>query len=276
MNLAVLITCHNRQDKTLKCLESLYNSTLPKNCKYEVFLVDDGSTDGTSGAVELKFPNVHIIRGSGNLFWNGGMRLAWNHAAKNNFDFYLWLNDDTELKDSAIATILADSKKLKDKSIICGTCLSKKSVSITYGGYDEENHDIIVPNGKLQECYFFNGNIVLVPRTVFEIVGLLDSRFRHSLGDFDYGLRAGKHFIKSYVASEYLGFCESNELTIWCNPNYSFKDRISKFYGPLGISPFEHFIYAKRHFGLKKAIKSFLSQHLRLAYPSYWLKNKSV
>ena len=43
--IAAILTCHNRKEKTLACLHSLFSiiSTI------DVFLVDDGSTDGTSG-----------------------------------------------------------------------------------------------------------------------------------------------------------------------------------------------------------------------------------
>ena len=59
-SIAVLITCHNRREKTLKCLQSLYFNILSKNYVIEIFLVDDGSTDGTANAVFKKFPLVNI------------------------------------------------------------------------------------------------------------------------------------------------------------------------------------------------------------------------
>ena len=47
--IAVLLTCHNRKVKTISCLKSLYEATLPKGFSLEIFLVDDGSVDGTFG-----------------------------------------------------------------------------------------------------------------------------------------------------------------------------------------------------------------------------------
>ena len=48
-NIAVLITCYNRKDKTLLCLESLFKQQgLGIDFSLAVFLVDDGSTDGTA------------------------------------------------------------------------------------------------------------------------------------------------------------------------------------------------------------------------------------
>ena len=50
-HISVLLTCHNRKAKTLGCLTSLYAAELPVGYDMEVYLVDDGCTDGTADAV---------------------------------------------------------------------------------------------------------------------------------------------------------------------------------------------------------------------------------
>lgn len=271
--IAILITCHNRREKTLGCLQSLFQCQIPDNFMFEIFLVDDGSTDGTANLVTEKFPKVNIIQGNGNLFWNRGMHLAWSCASKIKYDFYLWLNDDTFLKFNALIILLNDSKLMNNQSIICGICQSKKTGEISYGGFEKSTHKIICPNGQPQQCSFFNGNVVLIPKIIFELIGNLDPVFQHGFGDFDYGLRAIKKNISSWVTSEIIGFCEDNEVPKWRNPKYSFLNRLMNFYTPLGMPPFQHFIYARRHWGLYKAVKDFFSQHMRLIFPSLWINN---
>ena len=61
---AVLLTCYNRKEKTLACLSSFYACEMPSNYQFEIFLVDDGSTDGTSLEVANQFPQVIIVAGS--------------------------------------------------------------------------------------------------------------------------------------------------------------------------------------------------------------------
>ena len=82
--IAVLMTVHNRKEKTLRCLSSLEETLASWRERFElkVFLTDDGCTDGTAEAVRRKewsFP-VEILQGDGTLFWNGGMILAWKAA----------------------------------------------------------------------------------------------------------------------------------------------------------------------------------------------------
>ena len=92
--IAVLLTVFNRREKTLKCLERLYGQLPIMGYKVDVYLTNDGCTDGTPEAVRTQFPEVHVIDAEGDLFWNRGMFTAWAEAAKTDYDFYLWLNDD--------------------------------------------------------------------------------------------------------------------------------------------------------------------------------------
>lgn len=105
-NIAVLLTVHDRKNKTLRCLENLYKQVLPNYLRLDIYLTDDGCTDGTPEAIKRQFPKVHIIKGDGNLFWNRGMYRAWEEAAKQDYNFYLWLNDDSYLFDGALFTLV--------------------------------------------------------------------------------------------------------------------------------------------------------------------------
>lgn len=81
IQIAVLLTCYNRRQKTETCLHSFFTAIRDvRGYSFTVFLTDDGSTDGTSDSIKRLFPHVQVIAGQGNLFWAGGMRLAWNKA----------------------------------------------------------------------------------------------------------------------------------------------------------------------------------------------------
>lgn len=209
-HIAVLLTCFNRKEKTLKGLASLFEQKLIKGLFIEVFLVDDGSTDGTAEAVFEKFPQVNIIQGTGNLFWNRGMHKAWEEAVKvKDYDYYFWLNDDTNICNNAVTKMIRLSINVNDNSIIVGAVHSEEEkTKDSYGGY--KNGKLLTPDGTPQECDEFNGNCVLIPQRVFKALGNLDLYFKHSFGDIEYGRRARKNKIKIYLTEEYVGTCNRN------------------------------------------------------------------
>lgn len=272
ITIAVLLTVFNRKEKTLACLKAILNQNgLNVDYKLNVFLVDDGSTDGTSKAIEIEFPSVRLIEGSGNLFWNRGMYLAWDVAAKTSFfDYFLWINDDTTLLNNSILSLIHSSDKKRDSIIVGPTVSNLDPKCLTYGGRDN-NKSLVEPNGNIQLCYSFNGNIVFIPRSVFNVVGKNDPYFRHSYGDFDYGLRASKLGFNSYLTPTFLGFCDLHEtLPTWCNPKKNILKRIKHFSSPLGGNPKENFVFEKRHYGFFIAFFHYLTIHLRLFLPSLW------
>ena len=270
--IAVLMTVHNRKSETLKSLKSL----LLQRVNVDIYLVDDGCTDGTSEAVKTMFPSVHIINGNGKLFWNRGMILAWETAAsKKDYDFYMWLNDDTCLNTSSIDELMNCSEKEHHKSIICGTtCSPDNNATYTYGGWKLKS-TFVKPNGQIQYCDYFNGNIVLIPKYVYAIVGTNDPLFRHALGDFDYGLRARKAGIKSVVTPHVLGVCSDHEsFAGWCNTKTPILKRLKLLYSPLGNDPIEFFRYDFRHNGILIATFHFFTIHLRAIIPHFWKDRK--
>ena len=270
--IAILITVHNRREKTLECLANLEKQKIPLDVSFEVYLTDDGCNDGTREAVVSQYPRVHIIDGDGNLFWNRGMLAAWRVASLNNYDFYLWLNDDTVIYENVLASLIECSEKHLHKAIIIGsTCALNHPEEITYGGW---------VNGKINTCInqeiacdTFNGNIVLVPRFVYETLGTNDPYYRHALGDIDYGLRARKSGIELWTVPGVMGVCDRHEsLTIWMDPSQPLKRRWRNFLSPLGNNPFEFFYFRKKHYGFIAACKSFITNFIHFLFPGLWIK----
>jgi len=274
MRAAILLTCFNRKQQTLSCLKNTYASLeiLNRN-EFDFYLVDDGSTDGTFDAVSKHYPEVNLIRSNGDLYWNRGMRLAWEQASLNKeYDFYIWLNDDLELSKDSFSMLFSNYESLSNKnSILSGICTSKDN-TVSYGGYLLSDKKRIIANGIVQACDYFNGNLVLIPKSVYDKVGYLDNIYRHGKGDFDYGLRARYKGIKSYVTSKSVGFCDRHsELPVWCNEEFSLLDRIKNMYSPLGIDPLRTFVFEKRHFGFIKASYHLFTIHMRVLFPSIWV-----
>lgn len=273
MKIAVLMTCHNRREKTIECLHAVYLAKMLSNYELSVFLVDDGSTDGTYEAVHEMFSKVNIINGSGNLFWNQGMRLAWKTAAKEQeYDYYLWLNDDTVIDSFAIEELLECNveavKKDGKSAIICGACRESDTNELfSYGG--RVGDDEVIPNGQLQKCTYINGNIVLIPNKVFNKLGNLSPDYTHAMGDFDYGLRAIDAEVNSYTTKKYIAVCPRNEAPQWSDSRVALKKRLKLFYSPRGLNYKEYILFRKNFWGIKW-ISFAVKAYAKVLFPSIY------
>ncbi|PKO01333.1 MAG: glycosyltransferase family 2 protein [Chloroflexi bacterium HGW-Chloroflexi-4] len=253
-SLAVLLTVHNRKEKTLEALRSLFNQLgLLSELNFTVFLVDDGSVDGTTPAIQKNFPQVNIIPGDGTLYWNQGMRLAFSFASKNSFSHYLWLNNDSKLFPSAVQHLIKTCTQFEEQAIIVGSLKDPSTDNLTYGGVKRTNpwrplnFSLVKPEDKPISVETMNGNCVLIPRQIALEVGNLDSAFVHGLGDYDYGLRARKLGYSVFIAPEYVGICSREYKQKFVSK--SVIGRWNFIRSPLGLPPGEWKIFAQRYAG---------------------------
>lgn len=268
---AILLTVHNLRERTLECLRNCYQQidSMKGDDTYSftVYMVDDGSVDGTSEMVATNYPQTCIIRGDGNLYWTHGMMAAWETAAKEKYDFYLWLHSGTMLKEGSLACIMETSLFLRHKAIVVGTAENPDGVLVR-GGRDKSGK-IIVPDPAIPlPCYTFDGNFVLVPAVVYKTLGGLDWHYLHRFGDIDYGVRAFKAKIVRVVAPGVLCRCNpKNELPIWRDKSYALKQRIEFLHSPKGRPPGEQFRYDCRSQGLAYAIFHGIYVALKVFFP---------
>jgi len=259
VKIAVLMTSYNRRETTLSCLEKVYLQELEDSHIFAVYLVDDNSTDGTFNSVQAQFPQVKVIKGNGNLYWCGGMRLAFATAAEMGYDYYLWLNDDTFLNRDCLKVLLQAHEDLSskgyEKTLIIGSTYDPVTGEFSYGGVKRKRFlpfkfTNVNPEEKAIQCDTGNGNCVLIPHPVYEIVGNIDAEFTHVWGDFDYGLRASKMGCTVWSAPGYVGSCSSNPLRKWKDYSLTYSDRLGYLSHPKELYYLkERKIYMKRHMG---------------------------
>ncbi|MDR3764690.1 MAG: glycosyltransferase family 2 protein [Acidobacteriota bacterium] len=257
-SIAVLLTCYNRKDTTLAALQRLYAQHGAG--QFTVFLVDDNSPDGTASAVTAEFPQVRLLHGNGNLFWCGGMRMAFAAALAEDFDFYLWLNDDTMLADGAVSRLLDAYEKVRagsgDAAILVGSTSDPQTNKITYGGYVRAgrihpfHYRLVEPGSEPKPCLTMNGNCVLIPRAVARKVENLSAEFHHSIGDIDYGLRARAAGCQVWVAPGVAGACRHNDVRgSFIDQELTLGRRWHHLLSTKGLPPREHLVFCRRHGG---------------------------
>lgn len=280
MKIAVLITCFNRKEKTLACLKGMYDSQRLYNEKntpsieIEVFLTDDGCTDGTAQAVKEAFAgkSIHILQGTGNLFWAGGMRFAWKEAQKRHgeWDYYFLLNDDTTINahcfNELMNTEAYSLDHYKQQAVVSGiTCSAADPTIITYGGD-------IIPNklngrqirlGRSSEPQMVdltNANILLVPKEVVDKIGIFYEGYKHGCADNDYSMLARRKGVPVLITPDACGTCENDH-----GSKTDFRNKI------ISMSQKERTAYFNHPIRCNHDYLTFIRRNMPARYPLSWL-----
>lgn len=101
---AVVVVNWNRRKDTLECLECVLASDGPEP---GILVVDNGSEDGSAGAVRSQFPSVSVIETGRNLGFAAGNNAAFERL-KRDPPTYVWLlNNDARPDRTALAALVA-------------------------------------------------------------------------------------------------------------------------------------------------------------------------
>lgn len=255
LTVVALLACHDRRDLTLRCLRSFFAQTFTVSPpELRAIVVDDGSTDGTTAALRAEFDRIHVITGDGTLFWARAMALAESHATGDRPEFLLWLNDDVSLDTRAVDRLLAVASR-GPEAIVVGALADPDTSAVTYSGvvlsrWHPLRFRLVEPGDDVREADTFNGNVVLVPRSVSDRVGPIDGRFSHAQADFDYGLRARRAGIPVLVAPGMSGICRrGNRGGTFLDQSLSLRQRWRLIREPTGLPMHSHARYLRRHGG---------------------------
>jgi len=97
MKLSIIIIDTNELHFLRPCLRSVFGQT--KGIDFEVFVVDNASTDGSREAIAREFPTVKVVVNTDRLGFAAANNVAIPHATG---EYILLLNPDTEVLDGAI------------------------------------------------------------------------------------------------------------------------------------------------------------------------------
>lgn len=260
-----LMTCYNRKEKTVNALERLIQGN--PGVEFSFIIADDRSTDGTYEAL-LAMPQVTVLRGNGQLFYSGGMRMAIAaaKAAEKSYDYCLLFNDDVDFFEGSIERLCQNEMPAIWVGPTCDT-----QGNLSYGGIVKTSKwrpktQIIMadtPEGRI--CDTFNANCVLIPWETFMQLPNIDAAYTHSMGDFDYGFSARNKGVSIRVSDRFVGECTDNPIgNTWRNRELPVKERIRRKESPKGLPAKEWFYYLKKNYQIVTAVVYSLIPYLRI------------
>ena len=131
------------------------------------------------------------------MFVNPDLDEAWRAAGDK--DFYIWLHGLVMPVDGALYSLLDNSSFLGDRALLVGTVQDGEGRNVS-GGFGR-NRRILPPDPVIPvPCKMFDGLFALVPKEVYEHIGVLGGRYRGQLAGFDYAFRARKAGYPSVIA----------------------------------------------------------------------------
>lgn len=251
-----IFTCFNRKEKTLSCIRGLKEKN--PGIELHFLAVDDKSTDGTAEALEQE-EGVTVLHGSGDLYYTGGMRKGMQYAKQKGLrcDYVLLFNDDVAFYPYMLEQLVKEFSDDGTRVLVGPTC--GKDGKLSYGGVKKKSHfrpafEIVMSEGRRTFCDTFNANCVLLPWRIFSAAPVMDVHYRHSLGDFAYGLVLKKLGYEIEVADFFVGTCDDNPAGgTWRDPKIPRKKRIQMKEMPKGLPAREWFYFVKTYFGLISA-----------------------
>lgn len=183
----VIIPVHNRKNITLNCLDNLRESGDLE--RYHLIVVDDGSIDGTTEAIQNLYPEVTVLAGEGNLWWTGAIKKGMDYAINQQAKYLIWLNDDC-IPNTVALPLIVNFLQTNPDIIVGASCYTPESKLPLESGFKGRSRLKANPD----EVVFvdgLSGYCVGIPTSIVNQIGLPDAdRFPHYFGDVMYVMKA--------------------------------------------------------------------------------------
>ena len=223
----IITPVYNRVATTVEFADLL---TGQSNQNFQLILVDDGSTDGTSERVREKLPDLKLIRGDGGLWWAGCLQEAFKWLKSktlNPGDCVVILNDDTKFDEHFIENGRNLIKGNPGSLLIAECYLAETGKNFDRGVYFNDRKFTFRPakNDAEINCASTRG-LFMAAGDFLEIGGFHPKLLPHYLSDYEFTIRAVK---KGYRIITH------PDVKVWTSGNTSGIDEFKKgdFWGSM-------------------------------------------
>lgn len=102
MKLLVIVVTYNAMQWAERCFDSLKASSIEN----DVFVVDNGSSDGTRDFIKKKYPSVIFKQNETNLGFGKANNIGLQYAYENNYDYVYLLNQDAWVMSDTLEKLI--------------------------------------------------------------------------------------------------------------------------------------------------------------------------
>ena len=224
-SISIILVNYNGKKYNDKCIESILKSTIAS--QLQIVIVDNASTDGSLKLLQDnwgKNSQITIISLDKNYGFSEANNVGIRWAEKNGSDYFLILNNDTEIAKDAVEKML-DAYQKTGAMIVPKIVYADQPDTIWYAG--GQFSKIIwkpLPRGMNQkdigqydcsrQCSFANGCSIFMSKKIIQQLGLLDEKFFLYYEDTEYSLRARESQVAVWYCAEATVFHKVNGATM--------------------------------------------------------------
>lgn len=192
--IAVIILNYNGGEALLRAVQSvLAGSIVPR-----LYVVDNASTDGSGEHALRHFPNIIYLRNGENVGFAAGMNVGLRQALTDGAEYYWLLNDDTEVRESALEELLVAAERFPQAGLLSPAIYELDGItpwflggSISYFRMRTSHSKKIYPKREgIIASEFLTGCALFFSRAVIETCGFLDEHYFLYYEDAAYCVRA--------------------------------------------------------------------------------------
>ena len=193
-SVTIMVPCWNEERTVYKTVRSLLELDYPKN-KIQIFLIDDGSTDGTWCAIKKfsKYPNIKIFQKE-----NGGKYTALNLGLVHvETDFVGCLDADSFADKYSLIRLMSYFEKDPSVMAVAPSIIACNSKNIIQNAQKAEYHMSVFMKkmlGFIEGIHVTPGPLTIFRKKVFDDLG--PYRHAHNTEDMEIAYRMQKNHYK--------------------------------------------------------------------------------